>query len=92
MPKPRGATSYRFSDEAQSLLATLAGTLGLSKTATIEMALRKLARSELPAEQIRPESKPVARGRPPKATLPTPPAEDLEATAKKPRGHSRKGK
>jgi hypothetical protein len=32
------------------------------------------------------------RGRPPKATLPTPPAEDLEATAKKPRGHSRKGK
>jgi hypothetical protein len=47
MPKPRGATSYRFSEEAQALLAQLSGRLGLSKTGVLELAIRKLARSEL---------------------------------------------
>jgi hypothetical protein len=89
MPKPRGGTSYRFSSEAQEVLAKLADTLGLSKTAVIEMALRKLARSELSGKHIAAESKPVSRGRPPKATPSTPPAEDLEAV-KKPK--SRRGK
>jgi hypothetical protein len=47
MAKPRGATSYRLSEDAQGMLAGLATRLGLSKTAVLEMAIRKLARSEL---------------------------------------------
>lgn len=46
MPKPKGSTSYRLSDDAQSLLARLANRLGLSKTSVVEMAIRKLAYAE----------------------------------------------
>jgi hypothetical protein len=100
MPKPRGGTSYRFSSEAQELLARLADALGVSKTAVIEMALRKVARAELPAEQIPAESEPARRGRPPKATPATPPAKQVpqlvaepneaEAKTKKPRKRKKK--
>lgn len=47
MPKPRGGTSYRFSTDAQVLLARLADRLGLTKTGVLEMAIRKLAQAEL---------------------------------------------
>jgi predicted transcriptional regulator len=46
MPKPKGSTSYRLSDDAQGLLARLADRLGLSKTSVMEMAIRKLAYAE----------------------------------------------
>jgi hypothetical protein len=50
MPKPKGATSYRFSAEAQDILARLAEALGVNKTSVLEMALRRMARAErLPA-------------------------------------------
>jgi hypothetical protein len=47
MGKPKGATSYRLARDTQHLLAALAERLGLSKTAVVEMAVRKLAHSEL---------------------------------------------
>lgn len=47
MAKPKGATSYRLSGDAQQLIATLADCLGISKTDVLEMAVRKLARAEL---------------------------------------------
>jgi hypothetical protein len=90
MPKPKGATSYRFSSEAQELLSTLADALGLSKTAVLEMSLRKLARSELPPGKIPPESKPVRLGRPPKAAHSTAQAPELKGLAKNTRGARKK--
>jgi hypothetical protein len=48
MAKPRGATSYRLSSDAKQILAALAEQLGVSKTSVLEMAIRKLGRSELP--------------------------------------------
>lgn len=47
MPKPRQGTSYRLSEEAQELLGGLADRLGLTKTSVLEMAIRKLAYTEL---------------------------------------------
>jgi hypothetical protein len=47
MAKPKGATSYRLSDDAQHLIMALADRLGVSKTGVLEMAVRKLARAEL---------------------------------------------
>lgn len=47
MPKRRSGTSYRLSEDAQDLLATLASRLGLTKTSVLEMAIRKLAHTEL---------------------------------------------
>lgn len=67
MPKPRGGTSYRFSEEAQDLLGQLAQSLGLSKTAVLELAIRKLARSEFPEGPVSVEYQPAQRGRPKKA-------------------------
>jgi hypothetical protein len=66
MPKPRGGTSYRLSEEAQGLLTRLSGRLGLSKTGVLEVAIRKLARSEFPEEPIFLEHQPAQRGRPKK--------------------------
>jgi hypothetical protein len=47
MPKSRGGTSYRLSECAQDLLAKLSERLGVTKTGVLEMAIRKLARTEL---------------------------------------------
>jgi predicted DNA-binding protein len=47
MPKPKSATSYRLSEEAQQLLERLASRLGLTKTSVLEMSIRKLAYAEL---------------------------------------------
>ncbi len=55
MPKPKGGTSYRFSGEAQRLLAALAFRLGLTKTSVLEMAIRKLAYAELGDEGPEPQ-------------------------------------
>lgn len=52
MAKPRGATSYRLSSDAQRLLNTLAEQLGVSKTAVLEVAIRKLARAELSGGEV----------------------------------------
>jgi predicted transcriptional regulator len=40
------ATSLRLSDQARSLLVRLSERLGISQTAVLEMAIRKLAREE----------------------------------------------
>jgi hypothetical protein len=47
MPKPRGATSYRLSSDAQCLLTRMASQMGLTKTAVLELAIRKLGHAEL---------------------------------------------
>jgi hypothetical protein len=47
MAKPKGATSYRLSEDAQQMIVALADRLGLSKTGVLELAVRKLAHSEL---------------------------------------------
>jgi len=39
-------TSFRFSDDAKFYIAALAVKLGISKTAVIEIAVRKLADAE----------------------------------------------
>jgi predicted transcriptional regulator len=39
-------TSFRFSDDAAFYIAAIAKKLGISKTAVIEIALRKLAEAE----------------------------------------------
>jgi predicted transcriptional regulator len=49
MPKPKGATSFRLSEDAQGLLQQLSEQLGVSKTAVLELAVRRLARDELPS-------------------------------------------
>jgi predicted transcriptional regulator len=46
MPKPKGATSLRLSDDAQLLLRGLAESLGTSKTAVLEIAIREKAKRE----------------------------------------------
>jgi hypothetical protein len=63
MPKPRGGTSYRLSDDAQVLLGVLASRLGLTKTSVLEMAIRKLAFAEFgdSAMPTKPQPGPVKR-------------------------------
>jgi len=63
MPKPRGGTSYRLSEGAQELLHLLAGRLGLTKTAVLEMAIRKLAHAELgeATSPVHPRAGPAAQ-------------------------------
>jgi hypothetical protein len=46
MSKPRGGTSYRLSEDAQSILTQLALRLGLTKTSVLELAIRKLGYAE----------------------------------------------
>jgi hypothetical protein len=53
MPKPRSGTSYRLSQDAQDLLTRLATRLGLTKTAVLEMSIRKLAYTELGGDERR---------------------------------------
>jgi hypothetical protein len=53
MPKPKSGTSYRLSQDAQHLLTSLAGKLGLTKTGVLEMAIRKLAYAELDGAEWR---------------------------------------
>jgi hypothetical protein len=47
MPTDKPPTSYRLSEKARGLIDRLAGALGLSRTAIVEMAIRQLARREL---------------------------------------------
>ena len=42
------ATSIRLTPEAKTLLKTLAGKLGISQAAVIEIAIRKMAEQEKP--------------------------------------------
>jgi hypothetical protein len=64
MPKPRTGTSVRFSEEAEGLLAALTARLGLTKTAILEVAIRKFACEELPKGHVVREYRPARRGRP----------------------------
>ena len=41
-------TSYRFSEHARELINRLSEALGISRTAFVELAVRQLARRELP--------------------------------------------
>jgi hypothetical protein len=49
---PRNPTSYRLSEECLRLIALLAKSLGINQTAVVEQAVRKLARAELPADDL----------------------------------------
>jgi hypothetical protein len=44
-------TSFRFSTQTQDIIKRLAEELGLSRVAVIELAVRQLARRELPDYQ-----------------------------------------
>jgi predicted transcriptional regulator len=46
MPKPKGATSVRLSEEAQQLLEALAEKYQISKTAVLELAIREKAKRD----------------------------------------------
>lgn len=46
MPKPKGATSLRLSEDALIMLRGLADSLGVSKTAVLEIAIREMAKRE----------------------------------------------
>jgi hypothetical protein len=48
MPKPKHASSYSLTPEAKGLLERLALHLGVAKNAVLELALRQMARRELP--------------------------------------------
>jgi transcriptional regulator with XRE-family HTH domain len=65
-----------------STVQLLAVALGVSCEEFMDPAVR---------ERVQAAPPPGKRGRPPKATPATPPAEDLEATAKKHRSRRRKG-
>ena len=71
MPSSKYPTSYRLSEECLKLIEELAKALGISNTAVIEQAIRKLAHLELGAKSATP-----ARAMPG-----TPPAAALEAEA-----------
>ncbi len=49
MPTDKRPTSFRLSDEARELLTRLEAHYGLTKTAVVEMAVRELARQDLPS-------------------------------------------
>ena len=46
MPKPKGATSLRLSQEALQLLESLAEKFQITKTAVLEIAIREKAQRE----------------------------------------------
>ena len=48
MKKDQNPTSYRFSPEARELIDRLSVHLGISKVSVIELAVRRLARREMP--------------------------------------------
>jgi len=48
---PKGSpSSWRLSVEARALLAQLAQALGISQTSVLELAIRRMAKEELPAK------------------------------------------
>jgi hypothetical protein len=49
---PKNPTSFRLSDECLHLVARLSKSLGINQTAVVEQAVRKLARAELPADDL----------------------------------------
>jgi predicted transcriptional regulator len=57
-------TSFRLSDAAREMLGELAAALGLSQTAVVEMAVRKLHREELADAPAPPRGKGKKGGRP----------------------------
>jgi hypothetical protein len=48
MPSGKRTTTYRLSEEARTLLGRLAEHHGVTQTAVLEMAIRQLARRDLP--------------------------------------------
>lgn len=50
MPTDKRSTTYRLSDEARSYLERLAEHHGINQTAVLEMAIRQMARKDLPTE------------------------------------------
>jgi hypothetical protein len=46
MATQKRSTTYRLTDEARALQIVLAAKLGLSLSATLELAIRKLAQAE----------------------------------------------
>jgi len=61
MTTSKQASSYRFTPECRSLFNHLPAYLGISQAGIIEMALRKLARAELPPDQ-QPDGEPPPAG------------------------------
>ena len=51
LPLTKNPTSFRLSEECLRRVARLSETLGINPTAVIEQAVRRLARSELSADQ-----------------------------------------
>jgi predicted transcriptional regulator len=48
MPTEKRSTTFRLSEEARDLLEQLAQRHGITQTAVLEMAIRDLARRDLP--------------------------------------------
>jgi hypothetical protein len=63
MPPNKVAASYRLSPDALGLINRLAEYLGLSQGSVLEVAVRKLARAELPPDQQPGEPPPAGRRR-----------------------------
>ena len=61
--KTKIGSSYRLSAEGRDLINRLAEHLGISQASVIEMAVRKLARAELPPDEQPGEPSPTGRRR-----------------------------
>jgi predicted transcriptional regulator len=48
MPTDKRSTTFRLSEEARQLLERLAEVNGVAQTAVLEMAIRQMARRDLP--------------------------------------------
>jgi predicted transcriptional regulator len=57
---PGNPTSFRLSDEALRMLAELEGSLGVKRTAVVELAIRQLYRKE--GKDRKPPKKPGKSG------------------------------
>jgi hypothetical protein len=66
MATSKQASSYRLSPECRDLMNRLADHLGISQASVIEMAVRKLARAELPPDQQPTEPPPGGSKRAPR--------------------------
>jgi hypothetical protein len=51
MPTEKRSTTFRLSEDARAFLEQLAVLHGISQTAVLEMAIRQMARHDLPAFQ-----------------------------------------
>jgi predicted transcriptional regulator len=61
MPTEKRSTTFRLSEEARQLLEQLAQVNGVAQTAVLEMAIRQMARRDLPGAPEPPSGEKAAK-------------------------------